>query len=75
VLGGESPVVLSREIYVTAALVGAGLLVGALALGLAREEALMTGFAGALLTRGAALQWGWSLPRYRPRRGRDALSR
>jgi len=75
VLGGESPVVLSREIYVTAALVGAGLLVGTLALGLAREEALMTGFAGALLTRGAALRWGWSLPRYRPRRGRDARPR
>jgi uncharacterized membrane protein YeiH len=72
VVGGESPIVLSREIYVTAALIGAALLVAGFGLGLAREAALGVGFVGAFATRGAALRWGWSLPRYRPRPGRDA---
>jgi uncharacterized membrane protein YeiH len=70
-LGGESPIVLSREIYVTAALVGATLSIGMLTLAGGREAALVVGFLGAFATRGAALRWGWSLPRYRPRPGRD----
>jgi uncharacterized membrane protein YeiH len=70
VLGGESPVVLSREIYVTAALLGAGAFVASLGLGLPRAAAAGLGFAAALALRGAALQRGWSLPRYRPRPGR-----
>jgi uncharacterized membrane protein YeiH len=74
VLGGESPVVLSREIYVTAALVGAALAVGLLTFVQPRETALVAGFLGAFMTRGAALQWGWSLPRYRPRPARDGVS-
>jgi uncharacterized membrane protein YeiH len=72
VLGGERPVVLSPEIYVTAALIGAALTVAALAFGLPREVALSGGFVGAFVTRGAALLRGWTLPRYRPRPGRDA---
>jgi uncharacterized membrane protein YeiH len=72
VLGAESPVVLSREIYVMAALIGAGALVGALALGLSREIAVVGGFALAFLVRAAALRWGWSLPRYRQTPGRGA---
>ncbi len=70
VLGGESPVVLSREIYVTAALAGAAAYVLALQAGAGREAAAVLGFAGALALRGAALARGWSLPRYRPRPGR-----
>lgn len=65
VLGGESPVILSREVYVTAALLGACAFVGGLFFGLSRESALIGGFTLALLVRGAALRWGWSLPRYR----------
>ena len=65
VLGAESPVVLSREIYVTAALLGACAFVGALSLDLSRESAIVGGFTLAFLVRGAALWWGWSLPRYR----------
>ena len=68
VLGGESPVILSREIYASAALAGAALLVGLLAAGAPREVAVAAGFAAGLLIRGAALQYGWSLPRYRQRR-------
>jgi uncharacterized membrane protein YeiH len=67
VLGAESPVVLSREIYVTAALLGATVFVALLGAGLPREIALGAAFAACLALRGAALHWGWSLPRYRAR--------
>jgi uncharacterized membrane protein YeiH len=68
-LGGESPVILSREIYATAALAGAVVLVVLMAAGAPRELAVGSGFAIALLIRAAALRYGWSLPRYRPRPG------
>jgi uncharacterized membrane protein YeiH len=69
ILGGESPVILSREIYVSAALAGAAIVTSLLALGAPRELALGTGFAVGLLVRAAALHYGWSLPRYRERPG------
>ena len=71
VLGGESPVILSREIYVSAALLGVATFVALIGLGVSREAALVAGFLAGLLVRGAALHWSWSLPRYRPRPGRD----
>jgi len=67
ILGGETPVILSREIYVSAALLGALVFVACLALGLAHPIALVSGFAAGLVLRAAALHWGWSLPRYRSR--------
>ena len=71
VLGAESPVVLSREVYVTAALLGAVAFVTATAMGMIREIAIGTGLLAGFGLRGAALHWGWSLPRYRARPGRD----
>ena len=68
-LGGESPVILSREIYASAALAGAVIFTSLVALGAPRELALGTGFAVGLLVRAAALHYGWSLPRYRQRPG------
>src|SRR5215211_2484676 len=68
-LGGESPVILSREIYASAALAGAVIFTSLLALGAPRELALGMGFAVGLLIRAAALHYGWSLPRYRQRPG------
>ena len=73
-LGGESPVILSREIYATAALAGALIFVLLLVAGAPRELAVGLGFATGLLTRGAALRYGWSLPRYRPRFGASSNS-
>jgi uncharacterized membrane protein YeiH len=70
VLGSESPVVLSREIYVSAALVGAAAFVALSGAGLGREAALGAGLAAGLAVRGTALLRGWSLPRYRERPGR-----
>jgi uncharacterized membrane protein YeiH len=70
VLGNESPVVLSREVYVTAALMGAIMFVVLSSFGLERESALGAGLLTGLIVRGMALQRGWSLPRYRERPGR-----
>lgn len=67
VLGGESPVILRREIYATAALIGAGILVLSTLAGLAREIGLVSGFLIAVVVRLGALYWNWSLPRYRSR--------
>jgi uncharacterized membrane protein YeiH len=66
-LGGENPVILSREIYASAALAGAVSLVVLMAAGAPRELAVGAGFAIGLLIRAAALRYGWSLPRYRQR--------
>jgi uncharacterized membrane protein YeiH len=66
-LGAESPVVLSREIYVTAALASAATFVAGSALGLHREIAIVLSLLIGFGLRGAAIQRGWSLPRYRSR--------
>lgn len=69
-LGGESPIILRKEIYVTAALAAALVYVAALGLdaprGAAASIAVLVGFT----VRGCALHWGWSLPTYRARPGR-----
>lgn len=70
VLGGGTPVILSREIYASAALAGAVVYVTSTAIGMAREPALGAGFAVGLLVRAAALRYGWSLPRHRQRPSR-----
>jgi uncharacterized membrane protein YeiH len=69
ILGGESPVVLRREVYVTAALVGASVFVACRYLGISPNISLVAGFAGAFAVRAAALIWNLSLPRYENPRG------
>lgn len=69
ILGGESPVILRREIYATAALLGALVFLLALLI-LPREPALLAGFLAAFALRGLALRNRWSLPVYRPREAR-----
>lgn len=70
-LGGDVPVILSREIYASAALAGAVVFAVLAAFGAPRELAVGVGFAIGLLIRALALRYGWSLPRYRPRPGRN----
>jgi uncharacterized membrane protein YeiH len=70
VLGGESPLLLRKEIYVTAALAGASVFVGLQAVGVAGVVAATSGFAACFVIRALALHYGWSLPAYRPRPGR-----
>ena len=71
VLATEPSVLLRREIYVTAALAGALAFVLADAAGLPPPLSAAAGFAAALLLRGCALAFGWTLPTYRSRPGRD----
>ena len=68
----EVPLILRREIYLTAAVAGAAAFVLLrVAAGAGRETAIPAGVAVAFGIRGAALLRGWSLPAYRARPGRD----
>lgn len=68
VLAGEPSVLLRREVYVSAALLGAGVFVGLEALGIAVLPAGLIGFTAALTLRGCAIIWRWSLPGFPDRR-------
>ncbi len=72
ILGGEVPVLLRREIYITAAFAGAVVYVGGRSMGFADPNALLAGFLASLLVRGLALWFGWSLPPYKARPGRPS---
>ena len=75
VIGGESPFLLRREIYVTAALAGAVTFVGGVGAGLPEAVAAIAGFAVCLVIRGLGLIYGLSLPTYRARPGRSVGAR
>jgi uncharacterized membrane protein YeiH len=66
----ETPLLLRRAIYATAAAIGAAALVGASALGLHEAAAMALGMALAFAIRAVALARGLSLPIYRPRPSR-----
>jgi len=67
----EVPLILRREIYATAAALGAAVFVLALDAGLGRDAAISLGGLVAFGARAAAILAGWSLPAYRARPGRD----
>ena len=67
VLGGESPLILRKEIYVTAALAGAFAYVALAAVSVPKAVAAMAGFVACFVIRALALHYGWSLPVYRER--------
>lgn len=71
ILGGESPIILAQEIYITAALAGASVFVILMNAGASQDAAVGLGFAAGFGLRAAALYWGLTLPRYRPRPGRS----
>ncbi|MGD9802575.1 MAG: trimeric intracellular cation channel family protein [Hyphomicrobiaceae bacterium] len=71
VLAGESPVILRREIYVIPAIVGASTFVAASSIGIAYPVAASAAFLACFTVRGLALAYGWSLPPYKARPGRD----
>ncbi|NNU80893.1 trimeric intracellular cation channel family protein [Halovulum dunhuangense] len=70
VLANEPSVLLRREIYVTAALTGAGVFVAVDAVGAGMALAACLGFGAAFALRGLALVFDWRLPTYRARKGR-----
>ncbi len=69
-LAGESSVLLTREIYVTAALAGSAVYTTLEIAGLPMQVSATLAFVVALAIRGGALRYGWSLPDYRGRPGR-----
>src|SRR5690606_827617 len=62
VLAGEPSVLLRRDVYVTAALLGATVFVGAQAAGLPAWIAGWAGFLVALGVRAGAILFRWTLP-------------
>ncbi|MFZ4808176.1 MAG: trimeric intracellular cation channel family protein [Hyphomicrobiaceae bacterium] len=70
ILGGEVPLLLRRDVYVTAALTGASLFVVGHAAGLADAAAWTLGAISCLIVRSLALVFEWSLPTYKARPGR-----
>jgi uncharacterized membrane protein YeiH len=70
-LGQEPSIILRREIYVTAALLGAVTYVLLVGLEIDRPLAAVLGGLTAFTIRGLAIRFGWSLPTYRSRAGRS----
>jgi uncharacterized membrane protein YeiH len=71
IICAEVPLILRREIYATAAFAGALVFVLIYQAGLGRDLALLAGSAVAFALRAAGIVFGWSLPTYRARPGRD----
>ena len=63
VLLDKIPAVLTRDIYASAALVGAAIMIAGRRLGLSNAWAAMLGAVGCFALRMAAVQFGWQLPR------------
>lgn len=70
ILCHEIPLILRKEIYATAAVLGASVYVGLVQHEIDRQLAFVAGFLAAFLLRAAAIVWSLSLPVYRPRPGR-----
>jgi len=71
IIAGEPSIIMRREIYVTAALAGAVVYVCALLAGLPVVGAAAVAFMIAFCVRGGALRYGWTVPAYKSRPGRD----
>lgn len=65
ILAGQTPLVLHREIYVTAAFVGAAVFVACLGVGLPAPGAGLVGFLCGFTLRGLAIARDWSLPAFK----------
>ncbi|MBO6718038.1 MAG: trimeric intracellular cation channel family protein [Rhizobiaceae bacterium] len=70
-LAGEPSVLLRPEIYVSASLTGAVVYTLTAAFGVELFLCASLGFASSLALRGGALRFGWSIPPYRSRPGRN----
>ena len=75
VLAQEQSVLLRREIYITAAVLGSAIFVISQQAGAPFAPAAGLGFVAALTLRSLALWRGWSMPGYRGGQGGDAEGR
>nr|CAD6428831.1 trimeric intracellular cation channel family protein [Rhizobium sp. Q54] len=71
ILADEPSVLLRSEVYISAALAGACTFTFLEVLGVPTVASSAAGFAVAFALRGGAIRKGWTIPRYRPRPGRD----
>lgn len=69
-LSGEESVILRDEIYITASLLGAVTYVVMASIPLDRPFTIFVAVSLAFLLRGAALFFGWTIPRYKSKQGR-----
>ena len=69
-LAGEPSVLMRPELYVSAALAGAGMFVAASLFGAPLVVASAIGVVSAFAVRGGAIRFGWAFSPYRPRPGR-----
>ncbi|MBL4666302.1 MAG: hypothetical protein JKY04_02905, partial [Sneathiella sp.] len=65
------PFLLRPEVYVTAALVSAVSYISLLQLGTSIPISVGLSIVAGFLVRGGGIIWGWVLPRYKNRAGRD----
>jgi len=72
VLAGEPSVILRGDLYITCAFAGALTFVILAGLGAPFWTGATAGFLVAFLVRAGTLIWGWTLPVYRARPGRDS---
>jgi uncharacterized membrane protein YeiH len=70
IMAGEPSVLMRPEIYVAAALTGAGVFTVLALAGLPAPLPTLLGVTAAFAVRGGALAFGWTLPPYRGRPGR-----
>ncbi len=71
VISGEKSVLLSDEIYITAALLGAVSFTALVSIHIPESVAAIIAVVLAFSLRAAALLFGWTTPRYKPRKGRE----
>ncbi len=71
VIAGEKSVLLSDEIYISAALLGATSFAFLMSIQLDKGIAIVISFTLAFALRAAALFFGWTTPRYKSRKGRE----
>ncbi len=70
IVGGETPLFLKQEVYVTAALASACAYVGLTALEVPVLWAALISIPVGFLVRAGGIAFNWTLPRYKPRVGR-----
>jgi uncharacterized membrane protein YeiH len=71
IICNELPLILRREIYITAAAAGAAAYVALRLAPLQRDVAVPAGILLGFAIRAAAIRFGWSLPSYKARPARD----
>ena len=73
-LGHVPSILLRREVYVTASVLGACAYVGFIWVGVDRSAAMLAGFLVTFIVRGLAIRFGWSLPVFRESATRERWS-